>query len=350
MKPYIIVGAGIAGLSIAQRLEERNIPYKIIDSGINQSSKVAAGIINPLVFRRMSLSWRVAELLPEAKRFYPGVEQFLGKEIFRPISIRRAFAHEQELDLWLEKQDLPEFSPYMKQLDEADKNFTAIKQRCGTGLVRDCWWIDTKTLIGSWQQKLREEGKLMVQEFDYDKVDPENAAYDGMEFEELIFCEGYRAQQNPWFSLLPVQATKGELLTVKNDFLPENELYNYKCFVLPIGNQHFRVGATYSWDSPNTNLTEEARRELEGHFQKITDSAYEVVRHEAGVRPTSPDRKPILGRHPQYPKLSIYNGLGAKGYLISPLLSKEFISFLVDGTELHPEVSLKRFKVNVLMG
>ncbi|MGV3630091.1 MAG: NAD(P)/FAD-dependent oxidoreductase [Bacteroidota bacterium] len=343
---YIIVGAGIAGLSIAFRLEERNIPYIIVDSGNNQSSQVAAGIINPIVFRRVSLSWRVAELLPEAKNFYRRLEQQLGGSFLRPIPIRRAFAHEQELDLWLEKQSTPEFSPYLKELDEKDASYNTIKQRCGTGLVKDSWWVDTKALLSCWHQKLREENKLRTEIFDYAKVDPEQLTYDGMEFEELIFCEGFRAKQNPWFSHLPVQATKGELLTVKNLFLPENELYNYKCFVLPTGNHEFKVGATYAWNSPDTELTFGARQELEGHFQKITDTKYEIVKHEAGVRPTTPDRKPMLGRHPVYPKLSVYNGLGTKGYLISPLLSKEFVSYLIDGNELHPEICMQRFEKN----
>lgn len=344
MKPHIIVGAGIAGLSVAFRLEERNIPYLVIDSGNNQSSQVAAGIINPIVFRRVSLSWRVAELLLEAKNFYPAVEQQLGQTFFRPVLIRRAFAHEQELDLWLEKQDTPEFAPYLKKLDEQDATYKLIKQRCGTGLVKDAWWVDTKALLESWHQKLREENKLRIELFDYAKVDPEQATYNGTAFEELIFCEGFRANQNPWFSHLPIEATKGELLTVKNLFLPENELYNYKCFVLPTGNQQFKVGATYAWNSPNTELTAEAREELEAHFQKITDSPYEIVKHEAGVRPTTPDRKPLLGRHPRYPKLSVFNGLGTKGYLIAPLLSHEFIAHILDGTDLHPEVNIQRFK------
>lgn len=343
MKPYLIVGAGIAGLSVAFRLEERNIPYLILDSGNNQSSQVAAGIINPVVFRRLSLSWRVSELLPEAKNFYHVLEQQLGCTFFRPIPIRRAFAHEQELDFWLDRQDMPEFSPYLKKLDEQDISHKIIKQRCGTGVVQDAWWVDAKILLESWQNKLRGENKLRIEQFDYTKVNPAEATYDGQEFEELIFCEGFRAQQNPWFSHLPIQATKGELLTVKNDSLPENELYNYKCFVLPTGNHLFKVGATYSWDSPNIELTNEGREELEEHFQKITDTNYEVINHQAGVRPTTPDRKPMLGRHPLYPKLSVYNGLGAKGYLISPLLSREFVAYLIEGTNLHPEVSIQRF-------
>ena len=346
MNPYIIVGAGIAGLSIAHRLEQRGLPFRIIDSGNNQGSMVAAGIINPIVFRRVSKSWRVDELLPEAKLVYPELEKQLGQPFFRPIPIRRAFAHEQERDLWIEKQEKPEFSSYLKSLDETDLQYDTIQQRCGTGQVFDSWWVDTKTLLQSWQQKLVNEGKLTYESFDYSQLDPKNKSYRGERFETLIFCEGFRNRENPWFSYLPVQATKGELLTVKNVFLLENELYNYKCFVLPIGEQHFKIGATYSWHSPEPNLTDEARQELEGHFRKITESPYAVVKHEAGIRPTTPDRKPLTGRHPDFPGLAIYNGLGTKGFLISPLLSKEFLAYLLDDVPLPPEVSIARFSKN----
>lgn len=348
MKPYLIVGAGIAGLSLAFRLEERGIPYVLIDSGNNAGSRVAAGIINPLVFRRLNLSWRVAELIPEAKSFYRKAEKLLRLSFFYSIPIRRAFAHEQERDLWLQKQEEAEFVPYMKKLDEEDDNFSRLVRRCGTGVVQDAWWVDAKLLIDGWQQKLKAKNKLLIQEFDYSKVDPETSVYDGTEYKKIIFCEGYRGRENPWFSYLPLQATKGELLTVKNLFIPENELFNYKCFILPLGEHQFKVGATYQWDSPNTNLTEEAREELENHFQNLAGSPCETLTQEAGVRPTVPDRRPMTGIHPEYTHLAIYNGLGAKGYMISPLLSEEFIAHLTEGKELHPETDIRRYESRYL--
>jgi len=115
---------------------------------------------------------------------------------------------------------------------------------------------------------------------------------------------------------------------------------------LPVGNKTFKVGATYKWDSPNVELTEEARVELEGHVQNLIRSEFSVLNHEAGVRPTVLDRRPLVGQHPNFSNLYIYNGLGAKGYLITPKLSEEFIDYLFEKATLDKEIDIKRYKLS----
>ena len=66
----LIAGGGLAGICIAYQLAEKNIPFILLDKGSNQSSLKAAGLINPIVFRRMLKSWRVDEFLPYALEFY----------------------------------------------------------------------------------------------------------------------------------------------------------------------------------------------------------------------------------------------------------------------------------------
>jgi glycine oxidase len=141
---------------------------------------------------------------------------------------------------------------------------------------------------------------------------------------------------------LPLEATKGEILTVVSKELPENELLNRKCFILPVGDQQFKIGATYSWRSPNTELTDEAKEELLQHADSLTNAHFEIIKHEAGVRPTTIDRRPMMGKHPEFPKLKIFNGLGAKGYMTAPLLSQEFVAYLKNGISLDKEIDIQR--------
>ncbi|MES2587971.1 MAG: FAD-dependent oxidoreductase [Bacteroidota bacterium] len=340
----LIVGAGISGLSVAIRLEEEHIPYKIIDKGENFSSKVAAGIINPVVFRRMALSWRIHDLLPEAIDFYQNLEKEFDDVFLNKIPIRRGFAHEQEKDLWLKKETETEYVDLIKTLDEEDLSYSKLNNLCGTGLVKKSFWISTVKLIDKIQEKLIKEQKLVQEAFLYTDFDETKLTYKGEEFAKIIFCEGFHGIYNPYFSYLPLQATKGELLTVQSDGIPEDESLNRKCFVLPIGNHLFKVGSTYKWDSPDTDLTEQAKDELCSHLENLVSSNYEVVNHEAGIRPTVLDRRPLLGEHPTHKNVFIYNGLGAKGYLITPLLSKEFVSYLLGKAELDKEVDIKRYE------
>ena len=62
---YLIVGQGLAGTLLAFEMEHNNIDFWIVsDTQKSKSSLVAAGMINPLVFKRLAKSWLVDDLLP----------------------------------------------------------------------------------------------------------------------------------------------------------------------------------------------------------------------------------------------------------------------------------------------
>lgn len=62
MTKYIIVGQGLAGTLLAYQMHKNNIPFKIIVDPIQKSaSEIAAGLINPLVFKRLTkVGWLIA--------------------------------------------------------------------------------------------------------------------------------------------------------------------------------------------------------------------------------------------------------------------------------------------------
>jgi glycine oxidase len=343
MEAILIVGGGIAGISLAHELSSRNLDFFVLDSGINHSSRIAAGIINPVVFRRMALSWRIEELLPKALTFYHELEKEFSCSLIHKIPIRRAFAHQQEIDLWTKKLGEESHQNFLKEINEDDINNNTINHAFGTGVVKESYWIDTKVLVDKYHEKLKKKGKLIAETFDYSQIDINNCVYKGKRYSKIIFAQGYHGLENPLFSYLPLQATKGELLTIKNETLSQKESYNYKCFVLPVGNGEFKVGATYAWNSPNVELSSEAKDELYQHYSNLIKSAGKIINHEAGVRPTVLDRRPLLGEHPIHKNLFIYNGLGAKGYLISPKLAQEFVSFLLGEVALDKEIDIKRY-------
>ena len=117
-----------------------------------------------------------------------------------------------------------------------------------------------------------------------------------------------------------------------------------KCFLLPIGENTFRLGATYVWNTPDRSLTEEAKIDLQEKMLLLSKKEYKITEQQAGIRPTTPDRRPVIGRHPEFEKLLIFNGLGTKGYLMAPLLAKEFVDYLEGKGELDKEVRIDRFK------
>ena len=105
----------------------------------------------------------------------------------------------------------------------------------------------------------------------------------------------------------------------------------------------FKIGSTYEWHNASTNITHEAREELLNNLTYITKEKVEVLSQVAGIRPTTRDRRPLIGTHPNFPNYHIFNGLGAKGYMLAPLLSLEFTAYLSNKADLDKEVNVLRY-------
>ncbi|WP_300665515.1 FAD-dependent oxidoreductase, partial [Fluviicola sp.] len=137
---------------------------------------------------------------------------------------------------------------------------------------------------------------------------------------------------------------KGELLVIQSDTIYSAESLNRKCFLLPLGNGQFKVGSTYVWNTDNTDPTEEGKQTISENLRSITTESYEITEHRAGVRPTVLDRRPLVGKHPEFPKMVIANGLGTKGFMLAPLVTHELIDHLLHGAPLNPECDIVRFQ------
>ena len=112
-----------------------------------------------------------------------------------------------------------------------------------------------------------------------------------------------------------------------------------------VGNNIYKVGATYNWKDKTDTPTEEAKEELLKKLQSLLDHPFELIGHQAGVRPTTKDRRPIIGTHPKHQNLHVFNGLGTKGVMIAPYFVDQFCDFLEGKSQLDKEVDLNRFNL-----
>ena len=340
-KKILIVGAGLSGISVATQLIKNDIAVTLIDNDINFSSRIAAGMINPLVFRRMTKSWRVDEFIPFLKGFYSALEATTDSTFLFTVPIRRLFSSEQERDFWLEKETRADFEPYMHKVTADDSRYAGAKNPFGSARLKETYYVEVDSFLTNMKRWIKEQGKIIHEQFDYSAL-VENT-YKGVIYDEIVFCLGYLNKECPLFGELPLDQTKGQTLTIKSQTLPEDLSLNRKCFMLPKGNQTFKIGSTYEWNDPSTHVTSEAKEELLKNLSYIIDETVEVLNQEAGIRPTTRDRRPLVGTHKTHKNYHIFNGLGAKGYMLAPLISKEFVGYLLNGDALDPEVDINRY-------
>ncbi len=347
MKDVLIVGAGLSGICLSYQFLQKGIKVTLIDNSVNHSSRVAAGIINPLVFRRMTKSWRIDEMLPFAQKFYHQLENELSCHFYHPITIRRFFSSKQERDFWIDKQAKPEFQPYMHQLDSEDEKIHPHANQFGSGRVKNSAHVDTSVFLDATLNDLKQKVTYINTHCDYSDFRAEDSTYKGQYFDLIVFAEGYLGIDNPWFNHLPLTQTKGETLTVRFDGLETHESLNRKCFLLPMENQTFKIGSTYTWDDATLNPTEEGKKLILENLTFLTKETPSLISHDAGIRPTTVDRRPLIGIHQTHQKLAIFNGLGAKGYLIAPLLAHEFVESITTDKGFNKECDiLQRIKAH----
>ena len=138
--------------------------------------------------------------------------------------------------------------------------------------------------------------------------------------------------------------TKGELITVKLDGLNVEELIKSNITLLPLGNDVYKVSATFNWSDKDELCSVKAREELLAKLKELVKINPVVINQYAGLRPTVKDRRPLLGAHPNHQNILVFNGLGTRGLLMSPYLSLQLIEFMDEGVRLDPEVDIKRYK------
>ena len=340
-KKVLIVGAGLSGVSVAIQLLRKGVDVTLMDNGTNASSLIAAGIMNPLVFRRMTKGWRVDDFVPYLIDFYTSIAEETNSSFFHKLPIRRLFSSEHERELWLNKQDREDFKNYMTPLEEADDNYDRSINQFGSGRIKNAFNVSPAEFLMACKDIIETKGTIINESFEYSTLD--GTTYNGSHYDDVVFCEGYLGMNNPWFSFLPINPTKGEVLTVRSETLPEDESLNRKCFNLPLGEKQFKIGSTIDWNNTSLEITDEGKAEILQNLSFIIDEEVDVLSHQAGIRPGSKDRRPFIGTHPEHKNYHVFNGLGSKGYMLCPLLSLEFTAWLLDGEKLDPEVQVERY-------
>lgn len=330
----LIVGWGIAGAVLAWQLYFRQRNFKVIDSGQNHSSKIAAGLVNPIVFKRLTKSWKADVLMPFAQEFYTQIESVTGEQLISNENILKVLRDVEEENDWTLKVNDPAFEKYMGF--EQDRTVAGIIAPNGFGQVKTFGNLDTQRFMDVSKSFFEGEGV----EFANQAYKMEGDSVSGYQY----FCEGVGIQENPIFNYLPLKPTHGEVLIVKIKDYHCAETINKNLFILPVGDQLYKVGATYNWELNQPIPTLAGKEELIDRLKAFTDFDFEVVDHLAGVRPTVHDRRPLLGKHPVHTKAVVFNGLGTKGVLLAPYFANQLVAHVLDGQELDQEVAITRFE------
>jgi glycine oxidase len=341
---YLIVGSGLAGISFAEFALENNQSIRVIDNFSQNSSRIAGGLYNPVILKRFSEVWKAQEQLLLAHSFYKNIENKLQISVDYKIPIFRKFFSIEEQNNWFSASDKVNLAPFLS-LNLVSKVFQGIDSPFGYGEVLQTGYVDTATLLNRYIKFLIANDLFLEETFDYDAliIQEDSVQYKDIQAKQIIFAEGFGLHANPFFNHLPLDGTKGELFIIKAPQLNLDVIINTSVFILPLGNDLFKVGATYNWKDKTSEPTQEGKTELLQRLNEILACDFEILEHFAGVRPTVRDRKPLIGSHPFHHRIHLLNGLGTRGVMLGPAMAKVLYDHIESQKPIDFEIDIKRF-------
>ena len=341
---FLIVGSGIAGSLLAWELLRLGAEITVCRDKINPgSSPVAAGLITPITGLRFVKSWNLDRVFPQALTTYQELETLSGNQVFQALPILRLFKNDAEAVRWSRKTDSEDLQKFISAEWNQAPSVPGILHHGGGLEIRGGGWVHVPALVESLENLMKNRVRYFDQAMVYEdlKVSKLTAWWQGEEFDRVLFCQGYRPE-NPWFDWLEWKAAQGEILTLHIPEFPQDRIINRGLFILPLGNSFFRCGATYNWNYLQPKPSAKGRSQLETELRQLISLHFKVVDHNAAVRPILKHPFPLLGLHPRFSVLGIFNGLGSKGTLTAPYYARHFANHLVAGELLDPEIHVGR--------
>jgi glycine/D-amino acid oxidase-like deaminating enzyme len=343
----LIVGQGICGTVLSSLCYQNKIPFLLVDNHFKNSASIpAAGILNPIVFKRMLPGWRVNELFPHAVSYYKMMEGLLQAKFFHSSGIIKIISNINEQALWNKGKENPALfsflnneKPTFPHLEPLLNNHYSLEQ------ISAGAWVDAPLFLNKWRSFLVNQNLISEEKFHYQQLvfsTNNEPIYNNAKFKSIIFCEGNGITENPWFGHYPWVPTKGDLLLIEpKKSIPTKNIINRNGFLLPLNeNNQWLAGSTYHWNDKSPLPSEKAKDEIIEKIKKMIAVDFTIVNHWSGIRPGVADRRPVIGSHPKNNHLQLFNGMGTKGFLLAPGLANEF---LLQQT-IHPDCNNARFE------
>ncbi|MEX1240600.1 MAG: FAD-dependent oxidoreductase [Cyclobacteriaceae bacterium] len=342
----LIIGQGLAGSAVAMRAVSRGYKILVLDEPTeNRSSLIAAGLFNPITGKNNVKTWLADEIFPSLHHFYREVEHLTKKTFFYSLPLYRPFVSAQEQNEWMGKSEETPYQDFIAGVSTGHHFGGKVNDPFGGITLKQSGYLDTRCYLESVREFLRARGAFMAERFESDKlaVDNDSVRYENIRAKRVIFCQGVQNAINPWFKMFPVNSLKGEFLTVQCDW-QKDVILNRGVYLVPGASpEHWRAGATYNWNDHSPEITTRARKELTNKLGDLIRMPYTITGQQWGVRPTSPDRKPIIGAHPQSRSLIIFNGFGTKGVSLAPYFSEVLVRWMEKKGTINKEADVTRF-------
>jgi len=354
-----IFGAGIAGTAIANALQERGKDVLLIDPYVSEEAPgPPAALVNPATGRRAKKSWRagrcytalkkqIDEIMQEMSRFdlisesgvlRPAINEKLEK------NFRKAPDKYDWPDGWIEWLNEGEIK---KKNPNIAPNNGGLNVRCGYTVYVDRY-------LNTYRKYLRREGVncryeeahyIWQEETNQFNIKFDNGAAETAEY--VVIAAGYQTPRFKEWTDLPLELVKGQIVRFEADRdLSWKHAVSAKGYTMRRGSRDLITGSTYEHNFDSLDTTDEAFQRISKKLELMLPGiAPHVHKKEqlAGVRVTTQNRLPVIGRHNTFKNLCIYTGMNSKGLLFSHHVAGILADHLIKKAPIPDELDVNRF-------
>ena len=340
MARWLVVGGGLAGTLAAEALWRAGEEVVQRDAGKPGASRVAAGMFNPVSFRRIVEVWDAAEHREVAERTYRRFEALLGGRYWHEVPVVRVFPNAAYAADWQGRLNEGHAVSKWIELVEVD----GLRAPHGTGRVNGSGWVDVPALLDDWAAWCRSGAeRLQWEEGTWSWADGLPVGVDG-----VVDARGVGAVADLAKWGIQINPNHGEVLTLKPGRWSQPFTLNVNKWLLPQPDGGARLGATYAWNIADERTLPATLPALLSAFDDVLQPGLneeDVAEHRAGLRPASPDRRPFVGRlSERYRWYCILNGLGTRGVLVGPRAAQDLVRQLLTDAPPRDLTNPARFR------
>ncbi len=351
-----IFGAGICGTALANELNQWGWKILLVDPHVSENAPGApAALVNPATGRRAKLGWRAEQCYGALREQVERLADFNGKvDLISDSGVARPAITEKLAESFrraIDKYDWPE--GWIRWMDEKEmKDFNPRLAPNRGGLLVECGFtVYVDRYLNTYRRYLRERGvDCRYEQAEY-RVEGDGYAiqFEGEEVSagHLIIAAGHWTPAFEEWSELPLEGVKGQIVHFEADEdLDWEHAVSARGYCMRRGARGLVVGSTYEHDFEGLETTGEAYETIRGKLELMLPGvAGRVSRKEqlAGVRVTTQNRLPVIGRHPENEKLLVYTGMNSKGLLFSHYVARLLAGHLTGGDSIPEELDVARF-------
>ncbi len=353
----IIAGGGLAGLSTAAHLVEIKKDIRVLVYDANQigegASGVPGGMVNPITGQKATLAWRAETSMQMLEKRIQNISSYSGLKLSYENGVIRPAIDEKlgkNFRSAIKKSRWPKHWIDWLSPDDLARRIPGLKDNSGGLFIRKGKVIQTPEYLKAYAAFLTDRNVTFKFGGPYNLFQNTDwvleSGSETFTAPVAVVTSGHKTRENKYWTELPMKSVKGQLAVYecdeKVDTLPAVSAYGY---IAPVDTHKLVVGSTYEHHFHDENPDDQGAALLDQKLAELLPDLYTKCRYLhswSGIRATTPDRLPLVGKHPEFNGLFTFSGLGSKGLLYSEYIGKLFAEHLISHTDLPNEISLYR--------